>query len=148
MLPDIEGTWLGTLSYGPEYGYDIHGQTLDFEIVITKSPANDGTFTGVARDIKGLGVNPTKAHIEGFVEDNLISFTKLYEQQFNFTEDGGAERANKNIPIQYDARYNPDLGKYVGEWVIIEYVKDYSGFYQSYEATGLWEMRKVNLTKV
>ena len=119
-----------------------------FEVVFTKSKANDGTFTGVARDIKGMGVNPTKAHIEGFIEHNLISFTKLYERQFEASENGQSVESRVNIPIEYSARYNPEFKKYIGEWIICQYIKEYNGFVQTYEATGLWEMSKVNLAAI
>lgn len=147
-VPDIEGKWFGRLSYGPEYGPELHGQTLDFEIVFTKSAANDGTFTALARDIGGFQPNPTKAHVEGFVEHNLISFTKLYEQQFMISETGETVISPVNIPIEYSARYNPEFKKFIGEWIMCHYIKEYNGFVQTYELTGLWEMSKANLAAV
>ena len=120
----VTGKWKGTFTYGDGY---------------------DGEFSGLSVDLESKDYMSEPVTIAGFLEDEMISFTKQYPYFFHVTEQGEfVVNKNKFHPeVIFSGEYLEAEGKYVGDWEILAASIQFG--YESDESswTGSWEMARV-----
>lgn len=116
---EINGNWKG--DYTQEFkGGDNQTIVVDFEIEL-KSEAKG--FSGVCYDIEIEEGNREKSSIKGFIDGEIISFVKQYENAI-YLDDETEEYILEKNPIEphpeihYYGTYNADLKKFEGTWEI------------------------------
>lgn len=104
---EIKGTWRG------EYA-DQYDEKVEFEIHLDQN--NDG-FKGKGYDLYDRKV---KFKIAGFVEGNLISFTKEYDESIVSDEVGNVfvDMETHHPGVHYYGRFNSDKNKFEGTWEV------------------------------
>jgi hypothetical protein len=137
---DLTGYWEGVIILGPQYG-DKASMELFFSIEIKQE---DESFTGIAKDIKGIGCNPDVAMVKGFVDENNISFTKEYLSTVIIDENGN-EILQKGVlspEISYTGVYDAASGSCEGEWeMYINSIKTTTGWIEDLLG-GTWKMTR------
>lgn len=111
---DFSGKYNGTLRYGEGYPLSQRNGELTFEMEIEEA---DNWFTGVARDIDGVGASSDQAKVSGTINGIHIEFDKVYKR--NHYDDGNGNTIYGNeegFPIYYNGTYNDDTGYYEGSW--------------------------------
>lgn len=136
---NLSGYWQGTIIYGTDYGPDIEGKELFFEMTLAES---DGEFTGIARDTGGFGNSDDEATVSGFWDKETISFIKKYKSYHEFDEYGNLNKDENIEPfeINYTGTFNLEKSLFEGDWEIIiqsELLAD--GWGEQY-CSGTWTM--------
>ena len=103
----IQGTWHG------EY-IDQYNEIVEFEIYLDQ---NENGFKGECYDLYDKKI---KSKIIGFVEDDLISFTKEYDEPIVSDEMGNVfvDTEAHHPGIHYYGRFNADEIRFEGTWEI------------------------------
>ncbi len=138
-MADLNGKWIGSLLFGPEYGRDA-GKELFFEIDFVQTGEK---FTGTARDTGGFGASPDPAKIEGTFKENKIQFEKYYASQHTVDEHGKTivDRSKSGPGIQYEGVYNESDKTFTGTWYIAMMQNTGRGM-QEFKCTGTWNMKQ------
>jgi len=137
MTININGQWKGVITYGPEYD-ELENSELYFSIDIKQTA---DTFTGVAHDTGGVGTNPDKALVNGFVEGNSINFTKQYQSTLIIEEDG-TETVLRGKPapeVHYWGTFDQLTNTLEGEWEISVYAEKFADGYFDDVFRGTWK---------
>ena len=112
-------SWSGYFTYPI---YDEDGKLLDdveeripFEMSIQ---IQEGSFTGTATDEESKHLFNKPAIIKGFIEKNLISFTKQYPCLYYINEQGELtiNTQEKHPEIRYTGFLNETQNEIIGEW--------------------------------
>lgn len=140
MKTNLSGQWKGTIVYSEDY-VDLEGEELYFTLEITESA---GTFKGIAWDTGGVGVNPDKATVKGFVEGDEISFLKQYGSTLIY--ENGKETLEKDKPsaeVNYWGTIDREANRVEGHWeIIVDSQKAGDGWFDDI-ITGSFTMQKV-----
>lgn len=141
MKTNLNGQWKGKVIYGPDYG-ELENKELYFSVDITQ---NLDTFTGIALDTGGVGANPNKAAINGFVDGNEISFVMQYSSTARFDENNKVviEKDKPSPEINYWGTFDPLTNVIEGNWEIVINSEQIGYGYLDDIATGSFSMRKV-----
>jgi hypothetical protein len=137
---EITGKWIGHLKYGDDYGKN-KDQLLHFEVELIQ----DGNkFSGTSNDVKGFGMSPDQAIINGTVNEDKIEFTKQYENKhyLDLKNKLVVDKQNKGHIIEYTGTYNKKDECYVGNWEINSVFKLLWLIPIKYKNTGTWEMKR------
>ena len=141
----LVGQWVGQFVYGQEYGDEIFGEKVQFRLFVEKFEA--GEFTGKSVDVDGFGANLNEAIIKGFIQDDLISFTKEYQPYFIIDETGNTcnDPSNQKPRLSYKGVYNKNQQSFCGEWEFWtnEILDGERGSFVDI-FTGTWDMKKDN----
>jgi hypothetical protein len=139
----IDGTWYGELTYGEENGPDLQNKKLKFRMIIEE---NDGDITGECIDTEGTGVIPEPASINGFVEDNMISFVKQYPSFYIIDQKGEIKEIPEKEPpeFNYSGYYNPGNDTFEGDWHVVYEIKQLTFGFAEYAISGTWMMKREN----
>ncbi len=139
----ISGTWNGELIYGEEYGPKIHNNKLFFRLVLEE---NDGDITGECIDVSGTGVVNEPATINGFIEDDMISFVKQYPACYILNKEGSVETIPEKEPLEmnYSGFYNNENQSFEGDWHMIIEIKQLTFGYAEHAVSGTWSMKKAD----
>ncbi|MBN2610449.1 MAG: hypothetical protein JXB00_02735 [Bacteroidales bacterium] len=138
----IAGTWLGELVYNDDHRPELQGKTMKFRLVLEE---NDGEFTGECVDTEGTGVIPEPASINGFIDDQVISFVKLYPH-FYFVNDQVEivkDEDKEPVEINYSGEYNAENEQFEGDWNAVYAVKQFTFGYAENLVSGTWVMKRV-----
>ena len=113
------GQWQGFFKYGPEYGTIVEGQEAEFRLFIEEY--KDGEFSGRVIDWEGFGANGEVSIVKGFVNGEMIGFTKQYDQSFIIDECGNSS-IEQGIPghkVIYEGRFDKKENHFFGQWEIV-----------------------------
>jgi hypothetical protein len=139
-LKSLTGKWKGEFILGTEYDDDM-GETTFFELEIND---DSGTITGICieEDSKKLFLEPIT--INGFWNDDLISFVKQYPCLFYKDEAGNIilDKSKKHPPISYSGQFDKLLNRFEGEFELVMDSIRLTGGYLEWELTGTWMMRR------
>jgi hypothetical protein len=141
MEININGHWEGKIIYGAEYDKLEHKELYFSMDIIQDLDA----FTGIALDKEGIGVNPDKATIKGFIDGNEISFVKQYESTAWFDEnDLVVIEKNKLSPeINYFATFDPLTNVIEGHWDVVISSQPFGNDWLDDISTGSFSMRRI-----
>jgi hypothetical protein len=119
---EISGTWSGELTYGEEYGPDLQNKKLKFRLILKE---DEGDITGECIDTGGTGIITEPASINGFIEDDMISFVKQY-------------------PTFYIIDPKGENGTFEGDWHVVYEIKQLTFGFAEYALSGTWMMKREN----
>ena len=139
---DFTGQWTGHFAYGPDYGEQLVGERVQFRLFV--DGFKDGQFTGRSVDLEGIGANYEIALVNGYIEDNFISFTKQYPHFYWLDEFGNTvDDKNKQHPIvAYSGEYNSEIKSFAGQWEMRMEVQPVGQYWLADICTGTWEIRR------
>ena len=115
---DLSGQWFGFYKYGEDYPSEIIGEKIIFSINIEKIFNN--RFSGKCVEISGIHLIEEISLIEGFIENDFISFQKLYKSKYSFDDEGKSiEIVDQSLyELSYEGRYDFNSKNFLGEWEI------------------------------
>ncbi len=136
----ISGKWIGEFTYDIDQG---HGPNV-FRFKMTLD-VSKGIITGVCYDLDDARiVQESEAEINGFVENNTVSFIKKYKSYFELDENQNPIMIPEKAPIEinYTGEFFEEQKCIKGDWEIITQSHQYG--YGSFEdvITGKWTMKK------
>jgi hypothetical protein len=139
----VSGIWYGELTYGEEYGPDLQDKKMNFRLVLEE---NDGDITGECVDIGGTGVIPEPASVNGFVEEDVISFVKQYPSFYIINQKGEVQMIPDKEPpeINYMGYYNIENDTFEGDWHVVFEIKQLTFGFAEYALSGTWNMKREN----
>ncbi|PHR43720.1 MAG: hypothetical protein COA32_15815 [Fluviicola sp.] len=135
---NISGQWIGTLTYGQEYG-DLAGKTLRFEMELSQI---ENKFSGLSKDLDGVGVNPDPAEIKGKLTENEINFVKQYRSLHLADKNNSIDKSRKGPKIFYSGRYDEALKEFSGLWKMFVQRKFFGLIPINRHTSGTWEMKR------
>ncbi|NJK86822.1 MAG: hypothetical protein HC906_13450 [Bacteroidales bacterium] len=139
----MAGVWTGELTYGEEFPSEIQNKTKRFRIELEES---DGDISGKYFETEGFGIIPDTAEINGFVEEDMISFVKQYPAFYLVNKDGEIKTIDDREPpeINYSGYYNEEKQSFEGDWnMVVEFQQLTFGYAES-TVSGTWSMKKEN----
>ena len=139
----ISGVWHGELTFGEEYGPDLQNKTKNFRLVIEEK---DGDVTGECVDTGGTGMIPEPASINGFVEEDMISFIKLYPAFYIIDQKGEIMMIPEKEPPEFNfsGYYNTENDIFEGDWHVVFEIKQLTFGFAEYALSGTWYMKREN----
>src|SRR4030042_5234380 len=139
----ISGIWLGELTYGEEYGQDLQNKKMNFKLILEEK---DGDITGECHDTDGTGVIPEPASINGFVEEDMISFVKQYPAFYILNQTGEVIMIPDRDPpeFNYSGYYNAENDAFEGDWHVVFEIKQLTFGFAEYALSGTWNMKREN----
>lgn len=130
--------WKGRYSYEPEF--DILN-SHPFELILEFESDH---FEGVAIEDEFTTLTNESPNVNGFIDADLISFTKQYPFQFELDENGQLviDRSLPGHEVVYEGRFKPEIGQWEGTWEIItDEVKLSAEEYKTEMVYGSWRMK-------
>lgn len=141
---DLAGQWAGHFVYGPEFGPEMHGEKVQFRIFVDEF--FNGRFKALCVDVEGFESNMDKAVINGFLEEDFISFTKEYPVYFVIDETGKKIKDSSGTKprLSYEGHYNFRTKIFSGQWELWanEELACEGSVVDIF--TGTWQMSKVD----
>jgi hypothetical protein len=140
---EISGTWSGELTYGEEYGPDLQNKKLKFRLILKE---DEGDITGECIDTGGTGIITEPASINGFIEDDMISFVKQYPTFYIIDPKGEIKEIPEREPpeFNYSGYYNAENGTFEGDWHVVYEIKQLTFGFAEYALSGTWMMKRGN----
>ena len=142
LIKPISGKWQGLYTLGKEYEKN-EGQSTNFILELIEG--DEDTFTGICiEDVSEFFDEPIT--VEGFIEDNFISFTKKYpclylkDENNNFKIDPRYEHGD----IYYSGEYDLEENKFQGEFELISDSFPYMEGWMEAIYRGSWTMFKID----
>ncbi|MCF1715098.1 hypothetical protein L0U88_10720 [Flavihumibacter sp. RY-1] len=114
---NIAGKWSGTFTYGDGYTPEMHGKTVQFELILKM---NGIEITGTITDEETKHLFRSAGNIFGFIENKHIFFTKQYPNLCLRNSLSGEMEVFDDEPaydINYSGQYQSE-GFFAGEWEI------------------------------
>ncbi len=141
---NFNGQWVGHFAYGKEYGKGIAGERVQFRLFVDYF--QDGQFIGRSVDLEGIGANYKIAQVNGYINENFISFTKQYPHLYGLDEAGNTiENKGKPHPIvSYSGEYNTNTKTFSGQWELRREIAPVGEYWLEDISTGTWEIRRDN----
>jgi len=139
---DIQGKWKVTYKIEhPDNNENLKDKEFCFDIEINN---NDGELSGKFKEI--INNNLIEDNISGFIEDSIISFTRLYyphhiiHGEINNRDNNNEESLGE---MEFSGEYDPNLNEFTGEWHVILNIIQKGYFYFEEGFSGTWKMIKV-----
>ena len=114
----LSGQWVGHFAYGPKYGEQLEGEKVFFRLFLEDK--GNGQFQGRCYETEGIGASEELSIINGFIDNNLISFTKEYPTD-SVIDEGGNTFVNtspSNQRLIYTGEFSSEKNMYIGMWEI------------------------------
>lgn len=139
---ELHGQWFGFYEYGEHYPEEVTGEKVIFSIHIEKLA--DNKFSGKCIELTGTHLIEEISFIEGFVEDNFISFQKNYKGKYGFDEEGRPVQPEDDFlhELNYEGQYDAVSGCFTGEWEIWQNDRLPGDLNYILTGAGYWEMSK------
>ena len=135
------GKWKGFYEFGAGYPLPYFAGRVQFELILAEA---DTRITGICTELASEISNDSEARIEGFVEENFISFRKIYAHSDAINEDGTISRElDKENIIYYYGDYDPKADCMFGTWEISNEENGINNEGQFSTASGLWKCERV-----
>ena len=114
----LAGQWFGFFNYGPEYGALLVNERVIFSILMEEVFNNK--FKGKCIELEGIGASTELSTIEGFLENEFISFTKEYPNNSVIDENGNEVIYDGalNVRLSYKGQFNRFNQSFKGTWEI------------------------------
>ena len=137
---DLNGKWEGIITLGKEYGKH-QGQEIVYESEIFYS---ENKFSGFSFDVKGFGLNPEPADINGKLDGIKISFIKQYRVRHSLTnsEKIRIDQNRKGPKIHYEGIFNVTSNSFEGKWTMFVARKFFGLIPLNIKTTGNWNMKR------
>ena len=136
----ITGKWKGTYILGPEYE-SREGESYEFILDLIDE---NQSFKGESYE-DGLSERfPDPITVEGFWDDDMISFTKHYPCLYSIGDDGQItiDISSEHPGIVYSGEFNADNNEFSGNFeMIVDSIRDEEGWLD-YSLTGTWSMKR------
>src|SRR5438105_1941341 len=108
----LNGRWGGQYIYGPIYGPELEGVKEEFVLYILE--LNENSFKGKVIDANRNG-EFIEASLEGFLEDNFMSFVKRYSKFRAIDDDNNViEEEGDGYEVIYEGSYNKETQQFNG----------------------------------
>ncbi len=139
---ELEGQWFGFYKYGEDYPSEITGEKVIFSISVETIFNNK--FSGKCVEIAGSHLIEEISQIEGFIENDFISFQKLYKGKYGFDDEGKSiEIEDQSLhELSYEGTYDFASKSFYGEWEIWLNDRLSGEFNYILIGAGSWEMSK------
>lgn len=138
----LAGQWFGFFTYGPEYGAFLVNEKVIFSILMEEVFNNQ--FKGKCIELEGIGASTELSTIEGFLENEFISFTKEYPVNNFIGEKGNTVDFEGRVSprLSYKGQFNRFNQTFNGTWEIwSNEVPSGDGVFVNI-STGTWEISK------
>ena len=138
----MECKWIGQYTYGEGYPDNVKGKSVPFELELI---VNGIEFQGNFSDDETRDIFSDNGIVKGYLENDCISFFKLYPKAWQITEEGRVKILENEDPhfIEYEGVLNQD--QFEGSWQIpMHFVGDDGPFTEIY-GSGTWSMEKALL---
>lgn len=114
------GQYQGFFQYGAVYGTLIEGQKAEFRLFIEEY--KNGIFSGRIIDWEGMGADGEVSAVQGFIEGDLISFTKQYSRRLIFDDFGNTtiEEGMPGYAVIYEGHFDKETNNFQGSWEIVQ----------------------------
>jgi hypothetical protein len=142
-IKSLTGKWKGQFTLGENYESE-EGESVDFILYLLH---NDGVFNGICIDNQVEGLFSEPITVNGFWDNELISFTKQYPFLYYPDEKGKLiiDRSRKHPEISYTGEFDNIQNCYSGEFILIEdSIPLADGGYLELELSGTWTMKKID----
>ncbi len=138
----LPGQWFGYYSYGEEYGLKVNGEKVTFSILFDNVFNNK--FSGKCIELSGIGSVNEISSIEGFIENDLISFRKIYNGKYCIDEEENSFEIDDPSPheLSYEGQYNFLTKTFTGKWEVWLNDKTPGDLNYILIGNGGWEMSK------
>ena len=137
---NITGQWIGTITYGEEYG-DLSGKSVRFEMELTQK---EQRISGLSRDVGGDGVSPDPAEIKGELTEDEITFVKQYNSLHLADEHNTIDKSRKGPKIKFFGRYEESSIEFNGKWKMGVQRKFFRLIPINRRSSGTWNMKRKN----
>lgn len=139
----IAGVWYGEHTYGEDSGPDLENKKMKFRLVIEE---DNGDIKGECVDIEGTGIVPEPAEVNGFFEEEMISFVKLYPAFYILMQNGEVQMIPDRDPpeFNYSGYYNTESNAFEGDWHVVFEVKQLTFGFAEHALSGTWSMKREN----
>jgi hypothetical protein len=140
---ELKGIWKGEYILGSSYGEDLAGEAAEFILFIEETFNN--SFKGKCVDTEGIGVEDyIPCTIEGFIKDDMISFTKKYPHLSYFDEDNNLvdEKESDGQIVVYEGIFDERTAIFKGEWELEVILESSPEEYIMDVSKGTWYMKK------
>jgi hypothetical protein len=138
----FSGKWEGHYAYGPQYPVERQKERIGFFADLT---VEEGILKGFCEEYVTKVHMKKPAMLDGFIEENAISFVKKYPFYYSVDENKeiSVDFTRPSHSVRYSGLYDPVSGLLSGEWEI-EAARDGDACGEpAYLVTGTWQMRKV-----
>jgi len=139
---NLIGNWSGYYEYGEGYALPHFGERVNISVVLD---GNNDKFIGTVKEDGSEYSVPLKATIQGFSEDQFVSFIKRYPKIPRIIESGSSELEmdNGSLEIEHVGSIDAKFNSMYGSWTIIQDYEDEQGTYQE-AVHGIWMLKKVD----
>jgi hypothetical protein len=134
---NILGKWEGYYQYGEGYVLPQFGERVQFMALIEEGEESEGFVGTVDEDASEFTV-ALMASLKGYVEGELVSFIKTYEENPRLEE--GKKR--ETLEIEHQGYMDEKHNAMYGSWLMEEIQQDEEGDYEAV-CTGTWFLKKV-----
>jgi hypothetical protein len=144
MITTLKGRWAGEYIYGSGYGSELEGQKEEFVAYVENVVEDKISGTVTDKDQHG---EFHEACLEGFLDNNFISFIKKYNKSRYFDDnlDSVVEEGNGGYQVIYEGTFNEVKMQFEGEWEIRVDVTPLSIDKTIEEfSEGTWWMKKID----
>ena len=137
----VSGTWNGELTFGEENGPDLQNKKKNFRLVIEE---DDGDIRGECTDTGGTGVIPEPASINGFLDEDMISFIKMYPAFYIIDPKGEIKLIAEKEPPEFNfsGYYNAETDAFEGDWHVVFEIRQLTFGFAEYALSGTWCMKR------
>jgi hypothetical protein len=135
----MTGKWTGEYTYGKGYPEEDQGTSVVFNLVMNYE---EGDITGSCTDDESLKIFDKPATIQGFIDNDFISFIKKYPSLWTIDEKGNAQIFEDIPPIEIHYYGHFADNKFSGEWDMSFEIEDEHGDSHFASCAGTWSMYK------
>ena len=139
---NIIGNWEGYYEYGEGYSLPQFGERVEISVIFQGS--ND-KFIGTVNEKPSDHSIPLEATIQGFTENELISFVKHYPKAPRIKEHGSSEIVFEQgqLEIEHMGFIDTSHNSMYGTWTITQNMEDELGIFEV-TTYGIWLLRKAH----
>jgi hypothetical protein len=136
----LKGQWEGYYEYGAGYTLPYFGQRV--KMTVSFEGTND-RFKGSIEEEETEFSVPHPATIQGFCEEDYISFVKTYPVHPFIEEDGESVKIDKNdnLEVDYQGYIDEENKALYGSWTIGQLFTDENGQLQESICEGIWMLK-------
>ena len=138
-MNQLTGKWKGSYNYYDEDDQFCDETYFEMDILI-----DNGVITGEINDADEKVTIPMVAKVDGFCENNSISFIKQYPALWYIDEKGNViiDESKKHPEIHYQGDIKDD--EIFGTWSIYTKAQQYGYGYFEEVTQGTWTVKKEN----
>lgn len=140
-MRSIIGTWKGFYEYGSGYPIPYFAERVEIEMQLN---GDNDKFTGNCIEFESEISDNMQSEIFGFVDDEYISFRKIYQDTFTIENNGEiTKQLNKESVVFYSGNYDIKTDCIFGFW---EYSAEENGLEDDEMFAnfgGIWKCNRV-----